>query len=109
MLIRNWLVAGGFNMKLKDFLEESNFETNWETLPKGDTFINLEDTEIESLEVEFDGQKKTRYKLKTKDKEYLVGVQVMKGIQENKDSKRVRITKTGEGKQTHYTVVAVLE
>lgn len=95
-------------MKLKEFVEEKNFDTS---LPDGDTFITISETEVESEEHEFEGQTKTRYKLKTGDAEYLVGVQVMRGIQEasKKGTKKVRITKTGTGLSTSYSVVAVLE
>ena len=100
-------------MKLDKFLEEENIAGAFESLPDGDTFINLDQTDIEAIDVEFDGKTKTRYKLKTKDKEYMVGVQVVRGMQEVKtkkpDCKRVRITKTGEKMNTKYTVVAVIE
>ena len=82
-------------------------------MPDGDTFITISETDVEAIEVEFDDKKKTRYKLKTKEHEYVVGVQVMKGIEEaikkSPTAKRVRITKTGEKLNTHYTVVAVIE
>lgn len=43
----------------------------------------------------------------------MVGVQVMKGIEEavkkKPEAKRLRITKTGEKLNTHYTVVPVIE
>ena len=100
-------------MELKKFVEEENFGGTFESLPDGDTFIVVSETDVEAVEVEFDDKKKTRYKLKTKDHEYMVGVQVMKGIEEavkkTPTAKRLRITKTGEKLNTHYTVVAVLE
>jgi hypothetical protein len=96
-------------MNLKEYVEQTDFGSNWETLPKGDTYIVLTETEVEPIEVEFDGVKKTRYKLKTEDKEYMVGIQVIKGIQENSSAEKVRVTKAGEGKSTHYTVVPVID
>jgi len=102
-----------FNMDLKKFVEEENFGGTFESLPDGDTFITISETDVEAIEVEFDDKKKTRFKLKTKDHEYMVGVQVMKGIEEavkkRPEAKRLRITKTGEKLNTHYTVVPVIE
>ena len=99
-------------MKLTDFVKEENFG-GFESLPGGDTYIVLAETEVEAIEVEFEGKNKTRYKLKTGEHEYIVGPQVMKGIQEattnEPDTKKVRITKTGEKMNTKYTVVAVTE
>jgi predicted nucleic acid-binding protein len=100
------------DMKLTDFVKEENFGA-YESLPDGDTYIILLDTTVEAIEVEFEGKNKTRYKLKTGDHEYIVGTQVMKGIQEaitkKPDCKKVRITKTGEKMNTKYTVIAVTE
>jgi len=106
-------LAGGLTfMKLKDFLAEETF-SQFESLPDGDTFISLEETNVEPVTVEFEGKEKTRYKLKTGNKEYMVGPQVLRGMQEatkkNPNTKRVRITKTGEKMNTKYTVVAVIE
>jgi predicted nucleic acid-binding protein len=101
------------NMELKKFVEEENFGGTFESLPDGDTFITIAETDVEAIEVEFEDKKKTRFKLKTKDKEYMVGPQVMRGIEaaikKKSDCKRVRITKTGEKLNTHYTVVPVIE
>jgi len=100
-------------MNVKKFVEEENFGGNFESLPDGDTYLVLDETDVEAIEVEFDDKKKTRYKLKTSEHEYVVGVQVMKGIEEaikqKPDAKKVRITKTGEKLNTHYTVVPVIE
>jgi hypothetical protein len=101
------------NMELKKFVEEENFGGTFESLPDGDTFITIAETDVEAIEVEFEDKKKTRFKLKTKDKEYMVGPQVMRGIEaaikKKPDCERVRITKTGEKLNTHYTVVPVIE
>lgn len=100
-------------MKLDKFLEEENIAGTFESLPDGDTFIVLAETEIEPIEVEFEGKTKTRYKLKTKDHEFMVGIQVIRGMQDVKNKKpeikKVRITKTGEKMNTKYTVVPVIE
>ena len=99
-------------MKLDKFLEEENI-SSFESLPDGDTFIVLAEAEVEPMEVEFDGKMKTRYKLITDGKEYVVGVQVIRGMQEVQTKqpkiKRVRVTKTGEKLNTKYAVVGVQE
>lgn len=100
-------------MELKKFIQEENFGGTFESLPDGDTYITIDETEVEALDVEFEGKTKTRYKLKNKEHEYIVGIQVMRGIEEaikkKPESKRVRITKTGEKMNTKYTVVPVIE
>jgi len=100
-------------MDLKKFVEEENFGGAFESMPDGDTFLILAETDVEPIEVEFEGKTKTRYRLKTKDHEYVVGVQVMRGIEEavkkKPECKKVRVTKTGEKMNTKYTVVAVIE
>ena len=99
-------------MDLKKFVEEENFESG-EGLPDGDTFITISEATVTPVEKEYADGVKQKYELKTKDKTYIVGKQVMAGIQaavnKKPDALRLRITKTGEKLETHYTVVAVME
>jgi len=94
---------------LKDFVEKKDF-TSGESLPKGDTFlsVNAEATEIET---EYEGKKKIRYQLKENGKTYFVGTKVMDGIKEaiKEGFQKVRVTKTGEGMKTNYSVVGIKE
>jgi len=99
-------------MNVKKFVEEEEIKGS-EGLPDGDTFIEMSKTEVETFEDEYEGKVKTKYRLITKDKTYIVGVKVMRGIKslvaKNPKLERVRITRTGEKLDTTYTVVAVLE
>ena len=93
---------------LNDYLGDTSFDTS---LPKGDTIIELDATGVEEriFEDKKDGTKKKRWLLQTDDKEYFVGVKVMKGLAKVKEEgfKKARITKQGEGMDTTYTVVGV--
>lgn len=92
---------------LKQFVEGKEFNQG-EALPKGDTYISTAADVIE-VETEFEGKKKIRYQIKELGKTYFVGVKVMEGIKEaiKEGYSRVRITKTGEGMKTNYSVVGV--
>ena len=92
---------------LKDFVENKNF-TAGESLPKGDTYINVS-AEVKEIETEFEGKKKIRYEIKESGKTFFVGTKVMEGIKEAlaEGFTAFRITKTGEGMKTNYSVVGV--
>lgn len=94
---------------LKEFCENKNFSTG-ESLPEGDTYINV-DAEVKETEQEWEGKKRIRYQIKDKDTTYFVGPKVMDGIKSaiKKGFSKVRVTRTGEGKNTTYTVVGVKE
>jgi hypothetical protein len=98
-------------MNLADFVDDKNFSTG-ETLPEGDTFFDVVNTQVEQIETEYEGKKRIRYKLTTPEKKiYYVGVKVMEGIKKNveKGFTKVRVTRTGEGKNTTYAVVGVTQ
>jgi len=96
-------------VSIKDFIKNKNF-TAGESLPKGDTFINTNAT-IEETETEYEGKKRIRYKIIDGENTYYVGTKVMAGIQEAilEGFEKVRVTKTGEGIKTNYSVVGVKE
>jgi len=98
-------------MNIKDYVEKNEFGSDFETFPQGDTFLKIKDTEVEPMEVEFDGKKKTRYKLTLGDKTFVAGIQVLEGIKKavKLGADEVRITRTGEGKETRYTVVKIIK
>jgi len=95
---------------LKNYIENREFSAG-ETLPEGDTFIVVSKTEVEEVETEWEGKKRIRYKLTSDKKNYFVGTKVMDGIKTAaaKGFDKVRITRTGEGKNTNYAVVGVKE
>jgi len=101
-------------MKAKQFFEEETIESNFEKLPEGDTFINKESLDIETTEKDFGNGKKTRYELKFKnkdkeEKEYEVGVSIVRGIEKElpKPETYIRVTRSGTTKEnTHYTVTS---
>ena len=104
-------------MKAKEFFEKETIESNFEKLPEGDTYINKETLDINTTEKDFGNGKKTRYNLKFKnkkneEKEYEVGVSIVRGIEKElpKDGQYIRITRSGTTKEnTHYTVTNVKE
>ena len=67
-------------MNIKEYVEKNEFGSDFETFPQGDTFLKIGETEVEPVEVEFDGKKKTRYKLSIGNKTYMAGIQVLEGI-----------------------------
>jgi len=95
--------------KLNEF-EKKDFQGG-EGLPNGDTVVDFETLEIEPTEIEYDGEKKTRYLLKVNDDEqYFAPKTVMadlKQIQLEGKFTKARITRTGEKLETKYTVVGV--
>jgi ribosomal protein S6 len=94
---------------LKQFVENNDFTTGT-SLPKGDTFLSV-NAEIKEIETEFEGKKKIRYEIKESNKTFYVGTKVMEGIKEalNEGFTYFRVTKTGEGMKTNYSVVGVKE
>jgi hypothetical protein len=92
---------------LKQFVENNDFSTGT-SLPKGDTFVSI-NAEITEVETEYEGKKKIRYQLKENNKTFFVGTKVMEGIKEaiGEGFTAFRITKTGEGMKTNYSVVGV--
>jgi len=94
---------------LKDFIENKNF-TSGESLPKGDTYIST-NAEVKEVETEYEGKKRIRYEINDNGKTFYVGQKVMAGIQEAilDGFEKVRVTKTGEGIKTNYSVVGIKE
>lgn len=94
---------------IMDYVKAENFSMG-EVLPDGDTFFDLTKTEVSTFESEWDGKKRTRYIL-NQGKPYFVGSRVMDGIKNAvaKNFTKVRVTKTGEGKNTVYTVIGIKE
>ena len=94
---------------LKDFVKDKNF-TSGESLPKGDTFITV-NAEVKESPTEYEGKPKMRWEIKEGTRTYYVGQKVMDGIQNAIDEgyAKVRITKTGEGIKTNYSVVGIKE
>ena len=94
---------------LKDFIKDKEFGAG-ESLPKGDTFINT-NAEVKEVETEYEGKKKIRYEIKDGNKTFFVGTKVMSGIQEAilEGFEKVRVTKSGEGIKTNYSVVGIKE
>ena len=91
---------------LKQFVEGKEFGS--EGLPKGDTYFS-DTADVTEVETEFEGKKKIRYQIKEAGKTYYVGTKVMDGIKEalKEGAKRVRVTRTGEGIKTNYSVVGI--
>jgi len=98
-----------------DFVKDKNFSTG-SSFPEGDTFLST-NTEIKESTQEWEGKTKTRYEFIDNQRSYFAGSKVMEGIQKaiqkaKKDLvtlKSFRVTKTGEGKNTTYTVVGITE
>ena len=95
-------------MKLADYIEDKNFSSG-ETLPEGDTYFDVVDTEVKEVETEWEGKKRIRYALTYNQHTFYVGSKVMEGIKKavEKGFTKVRVTRSGEGKNTTYTTVGV--
>ena len=104
-------------MKAEKYFEQNKIESDFEKLPVGDTYIDLSTLDIEETTKNFNGVEKQRWNLsfknkKGEDKEFEVGKQIIRGIQDCVDlgSPFVRITRQGTGREdTKYTVTAVEE
>lgn len=99
-------------MNIIEYLEEKEFSKTKkaESFPKGETIINLKETETEEIEFEdSNGKTKTRWIINTQEKHYWAGIQVMKGIQDaiNEGSTKAKIIKSGEGINTQYIVLPI--
>ena len=98
---------------LKDYVKDKEFGAQFEKFPEGDTYFDLNKTEIEEIESPFlakDGSPKVQYLLKADGKELVAGTQIMQRIKEisAKGFSKVRVTRTGTTKDnTKYTVVGV--
>ncbi len=98
---------------LKDFLEKEAIELGgFDKFPQGDTFIDLDKTEVVKEDSPFKdkiGNLKPQYRLTTPTlKNLICPVGVMAEIQKlaTEGYKEVRITRTGTTKEnTNYTVV----
>lgn len=93
--------------KINEFDEK---EFNSMGLPDGDTFVNLKTADFKPTEQEFNGEKIKKYIMTIEKGEYYVPKCVMADIKKlSAKVNKVRITRTGTGKETRYTVVAVIE
>jgi hypothetical protein len=98
---------------LKDFVEKEEFKGTVDKFPQGDTYLELDKTEVEKKVSPFkdkQGNEKFEYKIKYNQRDYTVGELIMKQIKEQvKTGKnKIRITRTGTTKDdTRYTVLAV--
>lgn len=106
-------------MNATKFFEQEKLpeETNFEKVPVGMTFINVNTLDIETTEKDFGEGKKTRYKIifenkKGEKKEYEVGIKVIRGIEEALTQKTDYIVLSRQGtkrEDTTYTVTALEE
>lgn len=103
---------GDEKMNLAEYLAGEG-KTFSKGLPDGDTFIEFQNTTIE--ETEFKDKKtdeiKKKWILNTKDSSYIVGIKVMRGLNEALEAgfPKARITRTGTGIDTQYTVKGIRE
>jgi len=94
---------------LKTYLEKKDFSTG---LPQGDTRILFNGTQVEELEATFDGEKRVRGKIKTENgDEFFVPMSVLRDLKKCNESgfNAARVTRSGEGIKTRYTVVGLDE
>jgi hypothetical protein len=105
-------------MEAKQFFETEKLpESTFEKIPIGMIIIKTNSIDITPTEKDFGNGKKTRYILKfeTKkgdEKEYEVGIQIIKGIEEAlpKETEYLILTRQGKGREdTVYTVAAMEE
>lgn len=100
---------------LKEFVEKENLELGgFDKFPQGDTFLDLEKTQVEKEDSPFKdakGNLKPQYKLTTATQSNLVcPIGVMADIKKlvAEGFKEVRVTRTGKLKDdTVYTVIGI--
>ena len=97
--------------KLSDFVTKTEFGDGAIKVPVGKTLITLDETEVTEAApfTDDNGKVKPRWKLKTKDASYFVGVAIMGGIKREaaKGAKKVEIIREGTDKNTKYIVLPV--
>jgi hypothetical protein len=105
----------GENMKMNDLAKQEEVKSGFDNIPVGMTKLKADSIDIEPVEVEFNGVKKTRYDLTAKTTDgkevhFGCGVKVYNGlIQASKvpNIKVVYITRNGTTKEdTTYTVAS---
>lgn len=105
----------GENMDMKDLAKQEEVKNGYDNIPVGMTKLKSDSIQINPVEVEFNGVKKTRYDLtaKTTDNKEVhfgCGVKVFNGLiqaAKNPGAKVVYITRNGTTKEdTTYTVAS---
>lgn len=106
-------------MKANEFFNKVEIpeQTSFEKVPEGMTFIRTETLEIEPTKKDFGEGEKIRYKInfknkKDEEKEYEVGIQIIRGIEEalKKNTEYIILTRQGKTREdTKYTVAAMEE
>ena len=102
-------------MKANEFFENEEIEAKFEKIPEGDTYIKKESLEISKEVKEIAGVMKDRYNLsflnkKDEQKEFEVGISIVRGIKKcmEKPEPYIRITRQGTTKEdTKYTTTSV--
>ena len=95
--------------KITDFVKNKDF--GGQSFPEGTTTLELDKLEVEEFIQEYDGEKRTRYKLSHDGNVYFTGVKVMDGLKKaiENGAKRVEIIKQGTGIKTSYVVREIKE
>lgn len=105
----------GDNMNMKELAKQEEIKNGFDNIPVGMTKLQADSIQIEPIEVEFNGVKKTRYELiaKTtdgKEVKFGCGVQIYNGLvalakATQGNLKTIYITRNGTTKEdTKYTV-----
>lgn len=103
----------GDNMNMKELAKQEEIKNGFDNIPVGMTKLQADSIQIEPIEVEFNGVKKTRYELiaKTtdgKEVKYGCGVKIYNGLialAKQGNIKTIYITRNGTTKEdTTYTV-----
>ena len=102
-------------MKAEKFFENEEIESKFEKIPEGDSYIQKDTLEITKELKVIAGNEKERYNLKFKDRkgedrEYEVGISIVRGIKKcwSDEEPFIRITRQGLTKEdTKYTVTSV--
>lgn len=94
---------------LKEYTENNDFGGDGSSFPTGDTYLDLDKCVVEEKQVEFEGKKKMRWNIINDEKTFYAGIKVMKGIKScvEEGFNLVRVTKTGSGLETNYSVIGV--
>jgi hypothetical protein len=103
----------GDNMNMKELAKQEEIKNGFDNIPVGMTKLQADSIQIEPIEVEFNGVKKTRYELNAKTTEgkevnFCCGVQIYNGLialAKQGNIKTIYITRNGTTKEdTKYTV-----
>lgn len=89
---------------IKEFVEGRDF--GGQSFPEGTTTLDLSKLQVEEFTQDYDGEKKTRWKLMHGEDVYFAGVAIMDGLKKaiEAGATKVEVIRQGTGMKTRYIV-----